>query len=422
VSGRGDAAAGGTADPPVIWKRNLSVLVAGQLLAVSAMGIVLPLIPFFVRDLGVTDRAAVERWSGLIFSGPFLAAALLAPVWGNLGDRYGHRKMVIRAIVGLAVVNLALVFVKTPLQFFLLRFFQGAITGFIPAALSITSASTPPDKLPGAMARLTASASAGRLIGPAVGGLLAGFLTFQQLFLTVGIVISVAAVVVSALLKEPPIPRVERPLSAAGNLKWAFRDPRLRLALPGLLLAMVGISMVMPIFPLYVEDLLGGRGDAKVITGIGFAVVAGATLIQSSGIGWLAGRIGLKVVLVTSLALAALSLWLHVAVRGVGSMLAVRALLGVAAAGIAPVLHTMVSRATPDGMRGGMAGYASAATILGFFFGPFLGGWLASHVGVDGVFRIAAAVTAACAVGAAIIARRVGGDRRLVPLAEEIPR
>jgi MFS family permease len=330
--------------------------------------------------------------------------------------------MVIRAIVGLAVVNLALVFVKTPLQFFLLRFFQGAVTGFIPASLSITSASTPPDKLPGAMARLTASASAGRLIGPAVGGLLAGFLTFQQLFLTVGTVISIAAVVVTILLKEPPIPRVEKPLSAAGNLKWAFRDARLRIALPGLLLAMVGISMVMPIFPLYVEDLLGGKGDAKMLTGVGFAVVAGATLLQSTGIGWLAGRIGLKAVLVSSLAVAAVSLLLHVTVRGVASMLAVRALLGVGAAGIAPVMHTMVTRATPEGMRGGMAGYASAATILGFFFGPFLGGWLANVIGVDGVFELAAAVTAACAVGAAIVARRVGRDRQLLPVAEETPR
>jgi MFS family permease len=408
--------------PPVIWKRNLSVLVAGQLLAVSAMGIVLPLIPFFVRDLGVTDRASVERWSGLIFSGPFLAAALLAPVWGALGDRYGHRKMVIRAVIGLAVVNLALVFVQTPLQFCLLRFFQGAVTGFIPAALSITSASTPPDKLPGAMARLTASASAGRLIGPAVGGLLAGFLTFRQLFLVVGIVIAVAAVVVSVLLKEPPTTRAEKPATAAGNLRWAFGDARLRIALPGLLLAMVGISMVMPIFPLYVEDLLGGAGDPKVMTGVGFAVVAGFTLLQSAQIGWLARRVGLKILLVSSLAVSALALLLHVGLRSTASMLAVRALLGIGAAGIGPVLHTMISRAAPDGMRGGMAGYASSATILGFFVGPLVGGWLANHVGIDGVFRIAAGVTAACAVGAAIVARRVGRDRQLVPVAEEIPR
>ena len=88
----------------------------------SAMGIVIPLIPFFLRDLGMTDRADLLRWSGLVFSAPFLAAATMSPVWGFLGDRFGHKKMVVRAVIGLAIVNLALVFVETPLQFFVLRF------------------------------------------------------------------------------------------------------------------------------------------------------------------------------------------------------------------------------------------------------------------------------------------------------------
>ena len=37
--------------------RNLNVLVLAQVVAISAMGIVIPLIPFFVRELGISDRA-----------------------------------------------------------------------------------------------------------------------------------------------------------------------------------------------------------------------------------------------------------------------------------------------------------------------------------------------------------------------------
>ena len=77
-----------TTAPADVWRRNLVVLGAGQLVAISAMGIVIPLIPFFLRELGMTDRAELERWSGLVFSGPFLAAALMSPVWAALGDRY----------------------------------------------------------------------------------------------------------------------------------------------------------------------------------------------------------------------------------------------------------------------------------------------------------------------------------------------
>jgi len=411
-----------SAVPSPVWKRNLLVLVGGQLLAVSAMGIIIPLIPFFLRELGMTDRAAVERWSGLIFSGPFLAAALMSPVWGHLGDRYGHRKMVVRAVFGLAVVNLVLVFVRTPLQFLLIRFVQGAVTGFIPAALAITSASTPREKLPDAMGKLAASASAGRLLGPAAGGLLAGFLGFRNIFLVVGLTIGVAAVFVTLFLREPPLAPTTVRTSPVGNLRWAAAEPRLRLALPGLLVSMIGVSMTMPIFPLYVEDLVGSSLDPKIITGIGFAVVAGFTLVTSTFLGRIADLAGLKVLLVASLGMAAVSLALHPLAAAVPAMLAIRALLGVAVAGVGPVLHTMISRSAPEGMRGGITGLANSATILGFFVGPVAGGWLANHVGIDGVFRIAAAITVACGVGAAIVARRVGRDRQIVPLPREIPR
>jgi DHA1 family multidrug resistance protein-like MFS transporter len=405
----------------MVWKRNLAVLGAGQFVAISAMGIVIPLIPAFLRELGMTDRASLERWSGLIFSGPFLAAALMSPVWGALGDRYGHKKMVVRAIIGLAVVNLMLVFVHTPTQFLVIRVTQGLVTGFVPAALAITSASTPRDQLPGAIGRLAAFASAGRMLGPAIGGLLAGFLAFGQLFLIVGLMMGSVAVFVILFLEEPP--RDPRAVTSLGApLRTALGDPRLRLALGGLLVAMSGISMTMPVFPLFVEDLIGNGADPKVVSGIGFAVVAGFTLLGSALLGRVSDRLGLKVLLVGSLLLAAIALALHPFVETVASMLVLRALLGLAAAGIGPVLHAMISRAAPDGMRGGITGLANSATILGFFVGPIAGGWLANAVGIGGVFKVAAALAGMCAVGAAVTARRVGRDRQLATLPREVPR
>ena len=109
-------------------------------------------------------------------------------------------------------------------------------------------------------------------------------------------------------------------------------------------------------------------------------------------------------------------------VSGLGPMLGLRAVLGVSVAGVAPVLHAMVGREAPDGMCGGITGLANSATLLGFFAGPATGGWLANHVGLDGVFRIAAATTLACALAAALAARRVGRDRRIARLPREVPR
>ena len=81
--------------------------------------------------------------------------------------------------------------------------------------------------------------------------------------------IAAAAVFVTLYLQEPPRDSATSSVSLVKNFRKAAGEPRLRLALPGLLLAMVGISMTMPIFPLFVEDRWGSGVDPKVITGIG---------------------------------------------------------------------------------------------------------------------------------------------------------
>jgi DHA1 family multidrug resistance protein-like MFS transporter len=405
-----------------VWERNLRVLSAGQLVTMSAMGVVIPLIPFILRDLGMTDRASLDRWSGLVFSGPFLAAALMSPVWGHLGDRFGHKKMVVRAIVGLAAINLALVFVRTPAQFYAVRLAQGVVSGFVPAALAITAATTPRERMPDAMGKLAASAAAGRLVGPALGGLLAAVCTYRQLFVIVGLTIGVAAWFVTAYLREPPRAGPVEIVPWTAVLRRTASDRSLRWSVVGLLVTMIGISMTMPIFPLYVEGLTPGGVDPRVVTGVGFAVVAAFTLLTSLFLGRVSNRVGLKPLLVASLALAALALALHPHATRVVPMLALRALLGVAAAGIAPVLHAMVGRAAPEGMRGGVTGFANSATIFGFFAGPAGGGWIAARFGTAGTFRAAALVVLACGIAAAVAARRIGRDRAVPPYPWPIPR
>jgi MFS family permease len=343
-------------------------------------------------------------------------------VWGAFGDRYGHKKMVLRAVIGLAVVNFLLVFVGSPTQFFLVRVAQGMVTGFIPAALAVTSASTPQEQMPDAMGKLAASASAGRLLGPAIGGVLAGFLAFRQLFLLVGAIIAIAAVFTAIFLEEPPRDPAARRTSLGAPLREAMRTWKLRIALPGMLIAMAAISMTMPIFPLYVEELCGPGIDPKVMTGIGFAVVAGFTLLSSMLLGKVSDHVGLKRLVVLGLALAAVALALHPVVGHIAPMLGVRALLGISIAGIAPVLHAMISREAPEGMRGGITGLANSATILGFFVGPIAGGWLANLVGIDGVFRTAAALSLTCGIVAAVVVHRTGGERKIESLPREVPR
>ena len=66
------------------------------------MSSIVPFLPLFVRELGVTSIEETSKWSGLVFAGPFFVSLFLSSLWGNLGDKYGRKLMMIRATFGLS--------------------------------------------------------------------------------------------------------------------------------------------------------------------------------------------------------------------------------------------------------------------------------------------------------------------------------
>lgn len=86
------------------WRRNLAVCVFGSFTTLMSLSMLLPFLPLYVQQLGVTTSAAIIRWSGVAFSATFLGTAVTAPIWGNLADRLGRKPMLIRAAIGMAVV------------------------------------------------------------------------------------------------------------------------------------------------------------------------------------------------------------------------------------------------------------------------------------------------------------------------------
>ena len=85
------------------WQRNLWVCVFGSFTTIVAMTLLLPFLPLYVEQLGVSDHAAIVQWSGVAYGAAFFTAALFAPLWGRLADLYGRKLMLIRASLGMAV-------------------------------------------------------------------------------------------------------------------------------------------------------------------------------------------------------------------------------------------------------------------------------------------------------------------------------
>src|SRR5262245_33828448 len=169
-------------------RANLWVICAAQFLTLGGMTAILPLIPLYLQQIGVTDRAALKYWTGAIGSAPFAVAVFATPLWGALADRFGYKPMVVRSVFGIALATIGMGFSDTPVALLGRRGVQGAVSGVFPAAVALVSALTPEDRLSRSLAVLQSARAAGSLCGPLIGGLLADLIGIRGLFFAVGAV------------------------------------------------------------------------------------------------------------------------------------------------------------------------------------------------------------------------------------------
>ena len=71
------------------------VCVFGSFTTLLSLSMLLPFLPLYVQQLGVSSPAAVVQWSGVAFGATFFGTAMTAPLWGRLADRYGRKPMLI---------------------------------------------------------------------------------------------------------------------------------------------------------------------------------------------------------------------------------------------------------------------------------------------------------------------------------------
>ncbi len=365
-----------------------------QLFAIAGMGLILPFLPLLVRSFGVEEDASVQRWSGAIFSAPFLFAALMTPLWGWVGDRFGRKPMVVRALLGLAVALALMSFATTPLQMLLLRALQGTVSGFIPAAIALVSASAPRAQQGYALGTLSSAQSAGIVVGPLVGGLLADVVGFRALFYITASVELGAALVVLRFVHEPraDAARVQTP-SMRQNVRFARRYP-IPIAIAGLFLTQVSLLIVLPFFALFVESLGVSVERVSSTTGLLIGITGGAMAVAAPLWGRVSDRFGRRRTILVALSAGSVTLFLQGLASDVRVMFLLRAIQGVLAGGMLPSLYSVIAHFAPSSRRGGIMAFGSSATLLGGLVGPLGGGYLASVVGMRGVFFAAAALLA----------------------------
>ncbi|MGB5875651.1 MAG: MFS transporter [Bacteroidota bacterium] len=370
-----------------LWRKNLYILWGTQFLAMVGMNLVVPFLPFYIRELGVSDPQQLARWSGLVFAGPFFISFFAIPLWGTLGDRYGRKAMVVRAIFGLGLSQALIGLAQTPLQLLLFRMVQGGISGFIASSLALVSTTTPRNRIGYALGFMQSSTAAGMVLGPFVGGLLADLIGYREIFFVTATLCFTGGVVVWANVRELPRPGPEaRRFTVLDNLRLVVGDRRLRMVALTLVVGQMSILMIEPIFALFIESF---RTDTQYISTLagGIFSISGFTMVLSAP--WWGkrnDRVGYKRNLAIGLAVVGIAYAGHLIVADLVQLGFLRAFLGFARGGTLPALYSLVSLYAPPDRRGGVMAIASSMTILGNMLGPTIGGFVAGEFGITASF------------------------------------
>ena len=375
-----------------MWRRNLIVCWFGIFVASVGMSQIAPIMPLFIKRLGVESPALIAQFSGIAFGVTFIISAIFSPIWGHAADRFGRKPMLLRASLGMAVVVFSMGFAPNVYVLIALRLAQGAITGYSTACTTLIATQTDKEHAGWALGTLSTGGIAGSLLGPMIGGYIGDRLGLQNVFFVTGALLLISFVTTAVFVKEN-FARQDRKALGIGEVWKSVPEKTLTVTMfVTFFVLSVALYSVEPIVTVYVAQLSRDTGHIALLAGMVFSASGLANIIAAPRLGRLSDRIGPHRVMLVALVAAGLIFIPQAFVTSPWQLMGLRFLLGLTTGGLVPSVNTLIKRITPDALTGRVFGFNMSAGYLGVFGGAVLGGQVAAWLGIRYVFFITSAL------------------------------
>jgi len=382
---------------PRFGHRAVPIVLAAVTVDVIGFGIIMPVLPALITHLGHLDLAAATRVAGWLLAVFAIAQFVAGPVIGNLGDRFGRRPVLICSMLAFAVDYAITAAAPTLAWLFVGRLIAG-VTGAIygPAGAVIADVS-PPEKRAASFGLLGAAFGIGFIIGPAIGGLVAGFGP-RAPFIAAATLAALNALAMLLFLPETLALENRRPFNwrdahIVGAFKPLFHAGRAGPLLVAWFLWQLGGVVYPATWSFWAAIRFGWDATAIgwSLAWVGFLQF----LVQVLLTGRVVGRLGERGAAILGLACGAACLFAYAFVTQ-GWQVYAFFLVGCLGAFAWPALNGILSRmvdATRQGaLQGGIGSMNSIAAILGPLLAAQALAW-GSRVGFDGAaFLLAGAL------------------------------
>ncbi|MGW7413820.1 MFS transporter [Streptomyces sp. NPDC054863] len=185
----------GAAVQPALGRRQVHA-VAGCYFVASFAALGLP--PFFTEILpGLGDTTA--RWAGVLYIVPTVFAAVGAPIWGRLADRFGRKRLLLRAQLGLALSFLIAGWADSLATFTAALVLQGILGGTFAASNGYLGAALEGPALSKALTLMQGAARAALVLAPIVVGSLSPWVSPHRQYALLAVLPLTAALLIAAL-------------------------------------------------------------------------------------------------------------------------------------------------------------------------------------------------------------------------------
>jgi MFS family permease len=149
---------------------KLAVLMITAFVDMVGLLMVIPLLPFFAKDLGGNGL-----WVGVLVSAFSAAQLLSAPLWGRVSDRYGRRPALLVGLGAAALSYIVFAFAGSLWVLLASRLVQGAGGGTVGVVQAYVADTTAPQDRARSLGWLSAATNVGVAIGPVMGSASLGF-------------------------------------------------------------------------------------------------------------------------------------------------------------------------------------------------------------------------------------------------------
>lgn len=373
--------------------KTFCILFFAVLTALTGVGIVVPLLPVYARDIGASGF-----YIGMIFGIFSISRSAFIPYFGRSSDRHGRKPFILGGLLGYAAVAIALYYTTNVTMLISIRFIQGIFSAMMMPVLQAYVGDITPDGREGlTMGIFNLATFVGLGMGPLLGGVISDHWSLQTAFACMGALALVGFLLSALGLPPTKSEKAFRHYTAPMAWRHLLRDREILGLFTFRMAYTTCIGVLWGFLPIFADQSLNlsrSAIGALIMTGV---VVSGIIHVP---MGYLSDHVRKPLMVAAGGILAGAGVLTFVWDQTLASMLLSSGLFGLGGGIAMPALMGMaVSKGAREGAMGTVMALLTLGHSLGMMTGALVAGLLMDLLQLKWAFPFGAVVMLIGVVG-----------------------